>query len=130
MQFRWLLIACAIACGSKNTKTQQQQSAPRDCLSPVAYGAVVDDGKDDRRAVQDAIDDAANRNSDVCLPDGRLDISRVPGKISSLITPRGAAITIRGTGPKSMLAMLGQKGDEHHRDWWLIQVTGEGHTLR
>ncbi|MDQ3340889.1 MAG: right-handed parallel beta-helix repeat-containing protein [Myxococcota bacterium] len=119
-----LLLSC-------KATTRAPAAAPTGfCLNPLMFGAVVDDGKDDRTAVQAAFDSAADLGTEVCLPRGELHVSRVFGKIPSLITPSTRGITIRGEGPASRIVMLDQPGDEDHRDWWVIQVSGEGHTLR
>jgi len=126
---RWLvvLVACVTGCGS--SKAKPLAAARGECISPIAFGARVDDGVDDREAIQAAIDEAGRRRAEVCLPAGELQVSRRFGKIASLeIT--GTGVTLRGEGAGSRLSMLDQPGDEDHRDWWVIKVSGRDHVLR
>ena len=51
---------------------------PRGCFDPVDYGAVPNDGLDDRVAAQRAIDDAAINGGDVCFGPGTWDLTRSP----------------------------------------------------
>jgi hypothetical protein len=124
-----LLIVVVASCGKRISVPPSPEEASPICVSPTEFGAVVDDGKDDRAAVQQAFEVAASRRLDVCLPAGDLHVGRVPGRISSLITPM-QGIRIRGMGTRSRFVMLGKPDDEHSRDWWVIQVTGTGHRLQ
>jgi hypothetical protein len=53
-------------------------AGPRGCFDPADYGAVPDDGLDDRVAAQRAIDDAAVNGGDVCFGPGTWDLTRSP----------------------------------------------------
>jgi hypothetical protein len=104
-----------------------------DCLDPAAFGAIVNDGRDDRAAVQRAIDAARQTARAVCLPIGDLHIARKPGEgraaVASLIV-EGDGVELRGGGPRSRLVMLAGEHDDTPNAWWLIQVTGTRHVLR
>lgn len=129
MSVRILLVSAALAgCGSRST--------PKDaasCFDPVAFGAVVNDGKDDRIAIQAAIDAATAARADVCLPAGDLHVARRPPpgvrSIPSLVLG-GTETGIRGVGDRSRLVMLDSGPEKAMRDWWVLQVSGTRHVLR
>src|SRR5688572_24250948 len=125
-----LVIALA-ACGGKKTSPASHEPTPRaaDCISPLTFGAVSDDGIDDRDAIQAAIEQAEGRGGGtVCLPSGVLHVGRQTGKIPSLLfSKRG--VTFVGEGARSRLVMLDKPDDVDGRDWWVIQLTGSDHVL-
>ena len=128
-----LALATALACSAPSRPAIVVVTEVRDgCIDPTSYGAVVDDGKDDRVAVQAALDAARRSARPVCLPIGDLHIARKPGRgravVASLIVD-GDGLELRGRGPKSRLVMLAGPELERPNAWWLLQVTGTRHTL-
>jgi hypothetical protein len=117
---RALLVTTAIATLSLGTAVVVQAAAvPKagsgagGCFDPAAFGAVPDDGLDDRAPVQAAIDAAsAAGGGTVCLGSGRWRVSRAPigsyDRFAALST-HGAHVTITGTGPGSVLELAGDQ---------------------
>ena len=124
------LVTTAILAGCGGKSTPKHNPA---CFDPVAFGAVVDDGKDDRAALQAAIDAATASRADVCLPAGDLHVTRRPPpgarSIPSLVLA-GTDTGIRGVGDRSRLVMLDQGAEKAMRDWWVLQISGSRHVLR
>lgn len=91
------------------------------CTSPRDFGAVPDDGADDREAIQRAIDSGA----DCVRIDGTYHVTRRPQLgslgIGSLQIRR--PLRLEGDGVISML------GSGAHRDWYLIQVAAADVTI-
>src|SRR4051812_28737657 len=117
---RALLVTAAIAALSLGTAfvvsaaaVPRAGSGPGGCFDPVAFGAVPDDGVDDRAPVQAAIDAAsAAGGGTVCLGSGRWRVSRAPvgsyDRFAALAT-HGAHVTISGSGPGSVLELVGDQ---------------------
>ncbi|WP_410672471.1 hypothetical protein [Amycolatopsis sp. cmx-4-68] len=117
---RALLVTTAIAILSLGTAVVVQAAAvPKagsgagGCFDPAAFGAVPDDGADDRAPVQAAIDAASDAGGGtVCLGSGRWRVSRAPAgsydRFAALST-HGAHVTITGTGPGSVLELVGDQ---------------------
>jgi hypothetical protein len=81
---------------------------------PPGHGAVPNDGIDDRAPIQAAIDAAVNAGGGtVCLPSGRWTLTRAPAgsydRFAALST-HGAHVDITGTGPGTVLEMVGDQG--------------------
>jgi hypothetical protein len=89
------------------------------CLNPVAFGAKPNDGVSDTAAIQATIDAAVASGDDVCLGDGVWELERTKG-LGSLYVHTGP-LTIRGTGPRSILRLLGDGKDS---DWHAIHIRG------
>ena len=51
---------------------------PRGCFDPADYGAIPNDGQDDRVPVQRAIDEASVNGGEVCIGPGTWDLTRSP----------------------------------------------------
>ena len=119
------LIAFLAACGGGK---RAQHVGARPCLDVRTFGAVPDDGADDRAALQAAIDAASREHKDVCLPPGDLHVARRPGAITSVVVSKDG-VGIRGVGAKSRIVMLGAP-EPQERDWWVIEVRGNHHELR
>ena len=98
------------------------------CIYPEGFGAVVDDGVDDRAQVQAAIDDAVKRGTCVHLSKGTYHISHIPvvGAANASSLRVTGDVTILGVGRgQTKLAMLGSAvvpGRTAPSDWWLIGV--------
>src|SRR4051812_4559498 len=117
---RALLVTAAIAALSLGTAfvvsaaaVPRAGSGPGGCFDPVAFGAVPDDGVDDRAPVQAAIDAAsAAGGGTVCLGSGRWRVSRAPvgsyDRFAALST-HGAHLTFSGTGPGTVIELVGDQ---------------------
>lgn len=117
---RALLVTAAIATLSHGTAVVVSAAAvPRagsgadGCFDPAAFGAVPDDGADDRAPVQAAIDAAgAAGGGTVCLGSGRWRVSRAPvgsyDRFAALST-HSAHVTITGGGPGTVLELVGDQ---------------------
>src|SRR5262249_19199791 len=84
------------------------------CYDPVSYHARADDGILDREQIQAAIDDAtAVGGGTVCLGSGHWTLNRAPAgsydRFAALST-HGAHLTIAGTGPGTVLELVGDQG--------------------
>jgi hypothetical protein len=92
---------------------------PRGCFDPADYGAVPDDGDDDRPGAQRAIDDAAVNGGDVCFGPGTWDLTRSPpgtyNRVAALswhaprVNLRGAGVyatTLKVSGDQGRAAMF------------------------
>lgn len=83
------------------------------CFDPAAFGAVPDDGVDDRAPVQAAIDAAGTAGGGtVCLGSGRWRVSRAPvgsyDRFAALAT-HAAHVAITGSGPGTVLELVGDQ---------------------
>ena len=117
---RALLVTAAIAALSVGTAVvvhaaavPKAGSGPSGCFDPAAFGAVPDDGVDDRVPVQAAIDAATTAGGGtVCLGSGRWRVSRAPvgsyDRFAALST-HGAHVTFTGTGPGTVLELAGDQ---------------------
>lgn len=100
------------------------------CVDPVRFGAVPADGRDDREALQRAIDEACGTGRRVCIDAGRFQVGRnpAPGRdgIPSLAV-RCAGLIVEGVGPQTVIAMSGsgvRMGTPLPGDWRLIDIVG------
>jgi hypothetical protein len=95
---------------------------PRGCYDPADYGAVPDDGIDDRVAAQLALDAASATGGRVCFGHGRWRLSRAPvgsyNRFAALST-HGAHVEIQGAGPGTVLEVVGDTGGA---TLWVISV--------
>lgn len=132
-----LLAACDAVNAPTTSSVARTGGAGRsDCVSPLDYGAIVDDNTDDRVATQAAIDAACDQNRAVCLPAGQLDFSRTEGTgvshaFSLAVSCDG--LLIYGDGDASRLSMMGaaQVGMmTGPGDWWLVKIDGSNITVR
>jgi len=86
---------------------------PQGCYNPADYGAIPDDGLDDRVPAQQALDDASASGGRVCFGIGRWDLSRAPvGSYNrfAALSMHGAHVEVVGAGPLTVLAMSGDQG--------------------
>ena len=101
---------------------QATTAAGGTCVDPAVYGALPDDGEDDRAPVQQAIDDLHNGGT-ICFRSGTYQFTRLGGttqdrSVSLLI--RGAKnIHLTGAGRSTVLEM---NGDGESSDWYLIHI--------
>lgn len=84
------------------------------CFDPTDYGAVANDGNDDSEGIQAAIDAAvAAGRGTVCLRSGTWTVTRAPvgsyDRFAALST-HGAHLTLTGTGPGTVIALVGDQG--------------------
>jgi hypothetical protein len=95
-------------------------------------GVIANDGKDDRAALQAAIDALPAAGGELCLPAGEYDFTRPPAGdtgYGSIDLDGRTGITLRGAGADTVLRLA---GDGLHRTWALIHVRGgsSGITIR
>jgi hypothetical protein len=109
----------------RSTAVAQEGNQPG-CVNPMQYGAIPNDGDDDRAAFQDAVDAAASDPEgarEVCIPAGTWDFSRPPGpgdaNIASLKVAGVRDLVMHGVGPATRLRLL---GDGARRDWRLLDI--------
>lgn len=85
----------------------------RGCYDPADFGAVPDDGFDDRLPAQQALDAASAGGGRVCFGAGRWRLSRAPAgsynRFAALAT-HGAHVEIQGAGPGTVLEVVGDQG--------------------
>jgi hypothetical protein len=129
---RSLALVLAVAAGACNTGanpgvgvTQADVTAGpggKGCFDPADYGAIPDDGVDDRAAAQHALDDASVAGGTVCFGSGHWRLSRAPvgsyNRFAGLST-HGKHLAIRGTGPGTVLEVVGDQGAA---DMWVIAL--------
>jgi hypothetical protein len=89
-------------------------SGPGGCFDPKDNGAVPNDGVVDRVPIQAAIDAAVDAGGGtVCLGSGRWTLNRAPAgsydRFAALST-HGAHLTLAGTGPGTVLELVGDQG--------------------
>lgn len=91
------------------------------CLPVAHYGAIPDDGRDDRAALQAALDDGC---LDLRNAPGRYDVMTppMPRSIWVLRAPDNAQIV--GSGDDSVIAFSGDAGRD---DWWGIRLASRAH---
>ncbi|HEX6736992.1 MAG TPA: right-handed parallel beta-helix repeat-containing protein [Vicinamibacteria bacterium] len=87
---------------------------PRGCYDPADFGAIPNDGIDDRVPAQRALDAAAAAGGGrVCFGHGRWRLTRAPAgsynRFAALAT-HGAHIEIQGAGPGTVLEVVGDQG--------------------
>lgn len=100
-------------------------SQPGDCIDPRTLGAAPDDGRDDREAIQAAIDQGTGTRRPVCIGPGVYEVSRAPNRIASLLVAGDGALVV-GAGPsQTSLVMVGAWPG----DWRLFEVTGSNHRI-
>ncbi|MDT5038953.1 MAG: Pectate lyase superfamily protein, partial [Micromonosporaceae bacterium] len=84
------------------------------CFNPTDYGGVPNDAQDDRVPIQSALDDAvAAGGGTVCVNAGRWRLSRAPAGSydnHAALSTHGAHIAITGTGPGTVLDLVGDQG--------------------
>ncbi len=94
--------------------TQTAGAGPGGCYDPVDFGALPDDGVVDRVPIQAAIDAATGGGGGtVCLGSGHWTLTRAPAgsynRFATLST-HGAHLTITGTGPGTVIDLVGDQG--------------------
>jgi Right handed beta helix region len=94
----------------------------RGCYDPADFGAVPNDGIDDRVPAQQALDAASATGGRVCFGHGRWRLSRSPAgtynRFAALST-HGAHVEIQGVGPGTVLEVVGDQGGA---TTWVISV--------
>jgi len=101
---------------------QATTTAGGQCTDPALYGALPDDGQDDRAQVQQAIDEAHDGGT-ICFRNGTYQFSRVggtsPDRTVSLVIRGAKNIHLTGAGRQTVLEM---DGDGGAGDWYLIHI--------
>ncbi|WP_394841949.1 hypothetical protein LZC95_33345 [Pendulispora brunnea] len=140
-----LPLACADSANSNDYRSDLNNiviADPADCLDPRDHGAILNDGLDDRAALQATIDAAKSSGKPVCLAPGRFDIEINPKKAGERTTEESLRIwntdgfTMVGAGARSVLAFKGKgiRPDPSTPSslipsaWWLLGVRGTRNT--
>jgi hypothetical protein len=97
------------------------------CVNPTTFGAIPNDGLDDREAFQAAINSAKALKRNVCIGPGQWDFTKPNGVGQSAIASVKVygvkfPLQIYGVGPTTQLKML---GSGNFGDWRLLEV-GQG----
>lgn len=100
------------------------------CFNPESFGAVPNDGLDDRPAAQQAIDAAAAAGGGrVCFGPGRFTLTRAPigsyNRFAALST-HSPHIELQGAGPGTVLEVV---GDQAKADLWVISLDPGAHDI-
>jgi len=99
------------------------------CYNPADFGAIPDDGLDDRVPAQQALDAASVSGGRVCFGAGHWRLSRAPvgsyNRFSALST-HGAHVEIQGAGPATVLEVVGDQGAA---TTWVISVDPGAHGI-
>jgi hypothetical protein len=93
------------------------------CFDPVSYGAIANDGRDDREAAQRAIDAASVSGGDVCFGSGVWDLTRSPpGTYNrfAALSVHAPRVNIRGAG--KFATILKMSGDVGGSTAWTIAL--------
>src|SRR5690242_7636735 len=98
-------------------------TGPEGCFDPAQFGAIPNDGVDDRLAIQTAIDAAAaSGRGRVCLGAGRWTLTRAPtGSYNrfAALSIHSPHIELQGAGPGTVLEIVGNQG---LADLWVIAL--------
>jgi hypothetical protein len=98
-------------------------TGPGGCFDPAHFGAIPNDGIDDRPAIQMAIDAAAaSGRGRVCLGAGRWTLTRAPtGSYDrfAALSIHSPQIELQGAGPGTVLEVVGNQG---MGDLWVIAL--------
>lgn len=92
-------------------------TAAHACIDPATYGALPNDGQDDRPGVQAAID-AHRTDATICFQEGTYDFTR-GATLRSLNLAGARNLRLTGQGPGTILRM---NGNGNLGDWYLIHV--------
>jgi hypothetical protein len=109
-----LLAVLLAGSGATASLSLSQGTGPGGCYDPVAFGAIPDDGIFDRVPIQAAMDAATSAGGGtVCLGSGRWTLNKAPAgsfnRFAALST-HAARLTIAGTGPGTVLELVGDQG--------------------
>jgi hypothetical protein len=98
------------------------------CIDPLTFGALPNDGVDDRAGIQAAVDAAIAAHASVCFGPGNWELTRSPlpgvANIGSIKVVGANGLVIRGVGASTRLRMM---GPGRLSDWRLIDIR-EGST--
>src|SRR5215831_1098102 len=114
MKMQHVLFSVFVACLLMVGTAAAAGTGPGGCYDPAQYGAIPNDGLDDRPAAQKAIDAAAAAGGGrVCFGAGHWTLTRAPvGSYNrfaalSIHTPN---MEIQGAGPGTVLEVVGNQG--------------------
>lgn len=123
MKAQHVLISAYLACLlTAGTAVATDGSGPGGCYDPARYGAIPDDGLDDRLAAQKAIAAAAVGGGRVCFGAGRWTLTRAAaGSYNrfAALSIHSPHIEIQGAGPGTILEVVGNQGQAA---LWVIAV--------
>jgi Right handed beta helix region len=95
---------------------------PKGCYDPVDFGAIPNDGIDDRAPAQQALDAASVAGGRVCFGPGHWRLTRAPigsyNRFAALST-HGDHVEIQGAGPTTVLEVVGDQGAA---TTWVISI--------
>lgn len=126
-----MLVACtSLPAQDAGTSSVVQAVTSNDCVDWRDYGAVPDDGIDDRIAMQAALDAAKAAHKPICRGwTGRYSVTKKPGtgisNVASLVVD-GDGMDVGGLGDQSIIEMIGDSGGG---DWWVFRVSGANNRL-
>lgn len=112
-----LILSLLFGCDTLPVSSTSQSLGPNawGCYDPVDYGAVPNDGVDDRPAMQAAVDAAcAAAPAKVCIGAGQWDLTRAPpGNYNrfAALSLHCANVEIVGAGPATVLSVGGDQGN-------------------
>lgn len=121
---RFLLLAlCLMYLPTVGGVAAAAGTGPAGCFDPVQFGAIANDGQDDRPGIQKAIDAAvAAGGGRVCIPAGRWTLTRAPvGSYNrfAALSVHSPHIEIQGAGPGTVLEVTGSQALS---DLWVIAI--------
>jgi hypothetical protein len=126
MKYRRILLALfLVLAGCAVMATGAAAAAPTTCIRAEDFGAVPNDGQDDRVQLQAAIDAAQAGSGCLELGPGTFHATRKPtAGVASIPSLRiSDSLVLRGAGQGvTTLAMLGPSVNT--ADWWLLNVAG------
>jgi hypothetical protein len=134
MKFPALALFFLIGCGDAGINTSFAQQALLGCITPETYGAIADDGLDDRVAIQTAIDAAIAGVGCVDFGPGTYHVThRLTVGISNIPSLKiPGAVRLMGVGPDTIIAMLGTSvlpANGNTSDWTLINISALGASI-
>ena len=117
-----LFTACQMEPPESAAASAADQAVTTACSSPRSFGAIPDDGADDRAALQAALNACAGAT--LTLEAGRYDVITPPAPRPYAMLTLPAGLTLQGAGVSSVIAF---SGDNSGGDWRGIQLGN--HTL-
>lgn len=122
-----LLLFLAISCSKQTHDSKISQGSIASCGTPRSFGAIPDDGADDRAAIQNAIDSCVG--GVVKLERGKYNVvtpyPRPAGVYAMLVSKTGT--TLEGQGESTIIEFSGNNGG---KDWRGFQLSSSSEYRR